>query len=252
MTVSVFLSHDIDWPKKGPSVDHIESRKSRFDANAYALWKYKQESLYYNIPEITEIENDLGLASTFFFRSYYEDEVFNQYIPDMRILNDSSWEVGLHSNDPTKIKYEKQALERDLGKKTNGIRAHYLRTDDNFWNSAKECGFKYDSSVCLNKEKFNTKNCQPFYKDGLLVLPISMADCYMFTYWGQTETTLFHTLEILFDRIARLDNPLLTLDWHDCSLKMRGGRKYREVLRYLKNKDVNFLTGIEAYERFKG
>ena len=45
----IFLSHDVDWRRQGPSIEHILSRKDRFDVKLFE--KTKPEDLYRNIPE---------------------------------------------------------------------------------------------------------------------------------------------------------------------------------------------------------
>ena len=50
----IFLSHDVDWRRQGPSIEHILSRKDRFDAELFE--KTKPEDLYRNIPEYMELE----------------------------------------------------------------------------------------------------------------------------------------------------------------------------------------------------
>jgi hypothetical protein len=31
MPLFIFLSHDVDWPRHGPGIDHIMARKKRFN-----------------------------------------------------------------------------------------------------------------------------------------------------------------------------------------------------------------------------
>ncbi len=50
----IFLSHDVDWRRQGPSIEHILSRKDRFDVKLFE--KTKPEDLYRNIPEYMELE----------------------------------------------------------------------------------------------------------------------------------------------------------------------------------------------------
>ena len=67
----IFLSHDVDWRRKGPSVEHILERKDRFELGLFE--KTKPENLYHNIPEYMEIEEKFDIRSTFFFRTFYEN-----------------------------------------------------------------------------------------------------------------------------------------------------------------------------------
>ena len=49
----IFLSHDVDWRRQGPPVEHILERKDRFDSKIFE--KTKPEDLYRNIPEYMKI-----------------------------------------------------------------------------------------------------------------------------------------------------------------------------------------------------
>ena len=50
----IFLSHDVDWRRQGPPIEHVIARKDRFDSEIFE--KTKPEELYRNIPEYMEIE----------------------------------------------------------------------------------------------------------------------------------------------------------------------------------------------------
>ena len=50
----IFLSHDVDWRRQGPPVEHVLERKDRFDTEIFA--NTKPENLYRNIPEYMELE----------------------------------------------------------------------------------------------------------------------------------------------------------------------------------------------------
>ena len=56
----IFLSHDVDWRKQGPPLEHILSRKDRFDPEIFA--SYDTNELYRNIPEYMEIEQKFGMS----------------------------------------------------------------------------------------------------------------------------------------------------------------------------------------------
>ena len=73
----IFLSHDVDWRRQGPSVKHILERKDRFDSEIFA--NVKPENLYHNIPEYMELEEKFGIRSTFFFRTLYENGNVDDY-----------------------------------------------------------------------------------------------------------------------------------------------------------------------------
>lgn len=251
MTFNILLTHDIDYSITGPTREHILAREKRFDDHAFAMWKYYKTSLYYNVHELIKIEREAEVKSTFFFRTEYETGKKGEYARDIKLIAEAGWEIGLHVNDLTNIKNEKQQMEDWSHFPVCGTRSHYLKTDKDYWKNLAICNILYDSSVCFNKKSFDPLNSRTLVMDNVVIFPITIADCFMFSYWNQTEQTLFKTLDFVFEKITKIENPLITIDWHDTSLKMRGGRKYREILRHLKNKGVKFLTGIQAYDKYK-
>jgi hypothetical protein len=64
MMLYIFLSHDVDWRKQRPSKEHILARSNRFEN--LELEKIDSKNLYYNFPEIMDLEERFGVRSTFF------------------------------------------------------------------------------------------------------------------------------------------------------------------------------------------
>ena len=125
----IFLSHDVDWRRQGPPVEHVLERKDRFDSEIFA--NTKPENLYRNMPEYMELEEKFGIRSTFFFRTVYENGDVIDYEDDIKQLQESNWEIGLHTdpqsvNDIEKIKQEKEKLESLTKKPIIGNRVHFL------------------------------------------------------------------------------------------------------------------------------
>lgn len=75
------------------------ARRDRFDE--ITLRNIGVHNPYDNIQEYVTIER-LGLRSTFFFRTVYEDGEFTEYENDIRILLEGGWEIGLHC-DPSSV-----------------------------------------------------------------------------------------------------------------------------------------------------
>ena len=96
----IFLSHDVDWRRQGPPIEHVLERRDRFDSEIFE--KTKPEDLYRNIPEYMELEEKFGIGSTFFFRTTYENGDVIDYEDDIKLLQESNWEIGLHT-DPSSI-----------------------------------------------------------------------------------------------------------------------------------------------------
>ena len=125
----IFLSHDVDWRRQGPPIEHILERKERFDSEIFT--NTKPENLYRNIPEYMELEEKFGIRSTFFFRTFYEDGNVDDYEDDILELQKGGWEIGLHTdpqsvNDIERIKQEKEKLESLTKKPIIGNRVHFL------------------------------------------------------------------------------------------------------------------------------
>ena len=151
----VFLSHDVDWRRQGPSKEHVMARKERFDS--IVIKNLDKQNPYYNIPEIMEIEEKFGIKSTFFFRTMYENGNFEDYEDDIKSLIGGGWEVGLHCDpssvdDIEKLRTEKEKLEKLTKTKLHGNRAHYLKFTKKLPKMLKDLGFSYDSSVRNSKD----------------------------------------------------------------------------------------------------
>ena len=244
----IFLSHDVDWRRQGPNAEHIEARKDRFDPEIFN--KTKPEELYRNIPEYMELEEKFGVRSTFFFRTLYENGNVNDFEDDIQTLQKGNWEIGLHTDPKSvesieKIKQEKEKLESLTQKPIIGNRVHFLNYNSELPLKLKELGFLYDTSLRHSKDKINEKEMGHSKIDGLIEFPVTLMDAYLFTHMGIKEEGIIpefkKTLEI--GRNFSEEN-VISVIWHDNVLKMKGGRKYKEILEFLASQDdVKILPG---------
>ena len=253
----IFLSHDVDWSRKGPSKDHILARKERFDEELFK--KIPIENLYYNFPEYMEIEEKFDARSTFFFRTMYETGDFYEYENDIRSLLKGGWEIGLHC-DPSSvsnielIREEKKNLEKITRSSIKGNRVHYLKFDNELPKKLNELEFEYDSSVRNSKDRID-ENEMGFYKNnGIFEFPVTLMDAYLFTYMKISEhdivPTINHTLDL--SRKLNRDNNVITILWHDNVLKMKGGRMYKNIIEFLTSQDdVKICKGEELVSILK-
>jgi hypothetical protein len=83
LVLFIFISHDVDW-------------RNRFDKDVLEHTSVKNP--YYNIPEMMALEERLGLRSTFFFRTLYENGNPYDYENDIKSLIAGGWEIGLHTD----------------------------------------------------------------------------------------------------------------------------------------------------------
>jgi peptidoglycan/xylan/chitin deacetylase (PgdA/CDA1 family) len=262
--IRVFLSHDVDWGKAGAPVPHILERRDRFDT--VILEDLEEKNPYHNIEEILKIEEKHKVRSTFFFRtlidSKYPPPAYNiwEYKSDIRNMISRGWEIGLHS-DPmsvtnlTLLNEEKQVLEKVSGTKVIGNRTHFFVDEENHVQLLKNLsalGFSYDSSINYNRDRLTESNFGYFTKSGMIVFPISLMDAFLFRNLVREEQVLEKVMQaVTFCRNFPCKN-ILTVIWHNCSLKMKFGRRYNEVIKYLASEEyIEILTGTELLNSIK-
>ena len=246
----IFLSHDVDWRRQGPPIEHIQARKDRFDQEIFH--KIRPEDLYRNIPDYMELEEKFGIRSTFFFRTLYENGNVDDYKDDIQTLQKGNWEIGLHTdpqsvNDIEKIRLEKEKLESLTQKPIVGNRVHFLNYNLELPKKLKELGFLYDSSLRHSKDKIDEKEMGYSKIDGVIEFPITIMDAYLFTYMKIEEKQIVSQFQNTLDIGRNLsENNVISIIWHDNVLKMKGGRIYGEILEFLTSQDdVKIMPGKE-------
>ena len=246
----IFLSHDVDWRRQGPPLEHVLARKDRFDPEIFD--KTKPEDLYRNIPQFMELEEKFGIRSTFFFRTLYENGNVDDYEDDIQTLQKGNWEIGLHAdpqsvNNIEKIKIEKEKLESLTKRPIFGNRVHFLNYDLELPSKLNELGFLYDSSLRHSKDKIDEKEMGYSKIDGVIEFPITLMDAYLFTYMKIEEKQIVSEFQNTLDIGRNLsENNVISIIWHDNVLKMKGGRMYEEILEFLTSQDdVKILPGKE-------
>jgi peptidoglycan/xylan/chitin deacetylase (PgdA/CDA1 family) len=250
----VFISHDVDWPKQGPGARHILARKERFDEEIIGRVVREDFNPYYGIPRILEIEETVGVRSTFFFRPLYDDgiTIAAAYKDDLKELKNGHWEVGAHINQASSLRSiaeEKRTIEKLLGSEIMGSRVHYLRIRQDDLPLLRKAGFLYDSSLVFSKDKVDVRNTGYSNLKGLIEFPITFMDAYLFTYLGLTEEKVVQfVMSSLGEFMQQSSVKLVTILWHDNAILMRGGRAYSTLLENLVSlKSVKVIRGIDAY-----
>jgi peptidoglycan/xylan/chitin deacetylase (PgdA/CDA1 family) len=262
--IRVFLSHDVDWGKAGAPIPHILARRSRFDEAV--LENMEEENPYQNIDEILEIEEGHGLRSTFFFRTRMDSEhpppVYDikEYRSDIRGMISGGWEVGLQSDPMSsgnleRLGEEKSTLEEVAGTRVSGNRTHYTIDEENhgqLLDNLAALGFGYDSSIKYNRDKLTERDLGYFARKGVPVFPIGLMDALMFGGLVEEEQVLEKVKEAVSLCRGLPSKRVLTVIWHNCSLKMKFGRKYSEVVEYLASEEtLEIVTGAELSKRLK-
>ena len=252
----IFLSHDVDWRRQGPPVEHVLERKDRFEPEIFT--NTKPENLYRNIPEYMELEEKFGIRSTFFFRTRYENGNVDDYEKDILVLQEGGWENGLHTDpqsvdDIENIRREKEKLEFLTKKPIIGNRVHFLNYNSELPKKLKELGFLYDSSLRHSKDKIDEKEMGYLKINELIEFPVTLMDAYLFTHMRIKEEMIISefkkTLEIGRDLS---DQNVISVIWHDNVLKMKGGRMYEKILEFLESQDdVKILPGKDLVKILK-
>ncbi len=251
----IFLSHDVDWRRNGPSVEHILKRKERFERELFE--KTKPENLYRNIPEYMEIEEKFDVRSTFFFRTFYENGNVLDYEDDIKQLQKLDWEIGLHTNpssinDLDKIRLEKEKLESISGKQIIGNRVHYLNYNSELPEKLEKLGFSYDSSLRHSKDIIDEKEMGYSRINGIIEFPVTLMDAYLFTHMKIQEDGIIPEFQKTLNLGRSLsENNVISVIWHDNVLKMKGGRMYKQILEFLTSQDdVEIKRGIDLVKIF--
>jgi peptidoglycan/xylan/chitin deacetylase (PgdA/CDA1 family) len=252
----IFLSHDVDWRRQGPPVEHVLARKDRFDSKIFE--KIKAEDLYRNIPEYMELEEKFDVRSTFFFRTFYENGNVNDYEDDIQTLLKGNWEIGLHTDPKSidnieKIKQEKEKLESLTKKTIIGNRVHFLNYNSELPIKLKKLGFLYDSSLRHSKDEIDEKEMGYSKMNGLIEFPVTLMDAYLFTHMGIKEEKIIPEFEKTLEVGRKLsEENVISVIWHDNVLKMKGGRMYEKILEFLTSQDdVKILPGKDLVKILK-
>jgi peptidoglycan/xylan/chitin deacetylase (PgdA/CDA1 family) len=252
----IFLSHDVDWRIQGPPLEHILSRKERFEPELFE--KTKPKDLYRNIPDYMELEEKFGVRSTFFFRTFYENGDVLDYKDDIKQLQKLNWEIGLHTNpssidDLDKIRLEKEKLESITGKQIVGNRVHFLNYSPELPNKLEKLGFDYDSSLRHSKDRIDEKEMGYSRIHGIIEFPVTLMDAYLFTCMKIREEKIISEFQKTLDIGRSLsENNVISVIWHDNVLKMKGGRMYKQILEFLTSQDdVEIKRGIDLVKILK-
>jgi peptidoglycan/xylan/chitin deacetylase (PgdA/CDA1 family) len=246
------VTHDVDNVRR--PMAHILRRANRFSFPDMVLALLGLKSLYNNIDLISDLEAKQSLRSSFYFLSKNYD--LRALAPTARRLVESGWEVGLHGDFGTHDSMEAMRdavtiLSSAFGKRPVGLREHYLHFDyGRTWEIAQSLGFIYDSTVG-NRDRlgFRVGLCTPFHPPDsgwkqmkVVELPLVLMDTTLWGYLGRSEKEGEMDFLSLLDQVKRVSG-LMTLLWHQESVRMKGGRIYPRLLAALAGRDCYAATG---------
>ena len=269
----VCLTHDVDRVKKTYQyVTH--SIKQRKLEGILEFFTDKKEP-YWQFDKITELEDRYGVRSTFFFLN--ESIKFNLFSPKnwpfslgrynikspeikeiISSLDKGGWEIGIHGSirsykNISLLKNEKRLLEKIVGHEISGGRQHWLNLKiPETWKIHKSIGLKYDSSYGkkydIGFKKDRTNSFSPF-GDNFLVFPLAIMDSYLFSKYPNFDEAVAACKRVI--DIARKENGLLTILWHQSTFNEADFRNYSKVYEYIIKECLNnnawFGTCEQAY-----
>jgi peptidoglycan/xylan/chitin deacetylase (PgdA/CDA1 family) len=204
------------------------------------------------------MEEKFDIRSTFFFRTFYENGDVLDYEDDIKQLQKSNWEIGLHTDpssidDLDKISLEKEKLESITGKQIIGNRVHFLNYNPELPNKLEKLGFSYDSSLRHSKDRIDEKEMGYSRIHGIIEFPVTLMDAYLFTFMKIREEKIISEFQKTLDLGRSLsENNVISIIWHDNVLKMKGGRMYKQILEFLTSQDdVEIKRGIDLVKILK-
>jgi peptidoglycan/xylan/chitin deacetylase (PgdA/CDA1 family) len=185
---------------------------------------------------------------------------------EMRRIQDSGWEVGLHGGhdapfNPDRLKKEKERLEGALGSEITGYRSHYIKFKlPETWTYLEEAGFKYDCTVgfadCIG---FRNGMCHPYKPFNLNAdkflniteIPLVVGDLTPLAVMGLDSESSLRIIKILIDSVKKV-NGVLTILWHNNILfdEMHKGL-YREILSYSQNQNAWITSCHEVWNWYE-
>jgi peptidoglycan/xylan/chitin deacetylase (PgdA/CDA1 family) len=273
------LTHDVDRVKKAWWHSVYYFLKTGNLHHLKTLFA-KHGEPYWNIEKIMEIEQKLGVRSTFFFLNErkkleilrpktYELAVGNYDICATKIaqaikkLDVGGWEIGVHGSydsydNVTLMAKEKKELEKIVGKSIIGIRQHYLNLEvPKTWELQRQVGFKYDASFGFNDRiGFRDNRTYPFrpFSDEFLEIPLAIMDVPLFDSSNDTEDA-WHKSEELISR-AENDGGLLAVLWHSNRFddeEYPGQEQiYVRIIEECKRRNAWIVPGKDVWSWLKG
>lgn len=233
------LTHDVDRPYKTyQSIYYAIKEKDTYHLKSL----FGSQNPYWQFENIMEIEDELGVKSTFFFlneKNLFADKSLDEWIKPknwkrftgryninseeivdiITTLDKRGWEIGLHGsyesyNDKDRLEWEKTQLESILGQKITGGRQHYLNLErPDTWKYHRDIGLRYDSSLGSSTEygfQDGYDIIRPF-NDEFVVFPLTIMEVAVMQ--GRSfEAAWRKCKEILQE--ARDNNAIMTILWH--------------------------------------
>lgn len=198
---AVCLTHDVDEVRKTyqyftqtiKGLKNLDLKKAAYQSASLLTDRLTRNNPYWTFDKIMEIENTLGVRSTFYFLkerakvNILDKSTWHHYarkydfsdpevVSIIRKMNSEGWEVGLHGSFESYrvgelLKEEKEELEKIIvNDKVYSIRQHHLNLKiPKTWEYQGNVGLKCDTSLGFKGGKsigFRWGTCFPFHPLG--------------------------------------------------------------------------------------
>lgn len=197
------LTHDVDRPYKTYQAVYYAARDRRLSHLVDVL---PGRNPYWQFEKIAALEDDIGVRSAFYFLN--EPHLFEKdpltwvrpgdwvqhlgrydiehpaIVSAIRRLDAGGWEIGLHGSyrsfrDLTRLRREKEILERCLNGSVLGGRQHYLNLSiPETWRHHADIGLRYDASLGSGQSfgfDYGYRPIRPF-GDEFVVFPLTVME----------------------------------------------------------------------------
>jgi len=243
--MKIILTHDIDSISK-PLI-HVIKRAKRFTVTDLLAHILRLKNLYNNLEELVKLEDKYDFRSTIFVPTTLFP--LHSIINELKRISKEGWEIGLHfvverGQLKSLIKIEKEILEENIGK-VKGVRTHMLIINDKLLDEYEKLNFKYDSS--LRAEEADTYN--PFHiRNNLIEIPIGLMDADLFGRLKLREEDAWNYITRKIEKAEKQGAKYFTILFHQESLRMKGGRLYKKLLKYIYENSYEAIKCTDALE----
>lgn len=269
---AVCLSHDVDvlcphnYFRK--ELDSIRSfTVGDFRGTIDKLSKPRVVRPFLDSREIMALEEKYGARSSFYFiavdggpdRSYDINEIKD----DLKFIDGSGWEVGLHGSqaahaDLERMIKEKGLLEGALGKEVVGYRNHFLRFKVPLtWRLLQQAGFKYDTTLgYADCAGFRGGMCHPFFPYDLeagttidiMEIPLVIMDASLFQNYMRLDIRgAWDLIKGLID-VVEAQRGTMGILWHNTNMLGDTLRLYEKTLQYCSDRKAWMPTGKQLQQ----
>ncbi|MGI4875706.1 MAG: DUF7033 domain-containing protein [Janthinobacterium lividum] len=279
---AAFISHDVDNMRTGwKAPAKAALRQLQLGRFGQLLWQHlTQPDPWDNLEAVAAATAQYGARSTFFMLpakgkaangTSNADYSFTGRL-QLRLakLAKQGCEVGLHGSIGTATDSRRLSGEALKALADSGVRFHYLsweppQTIDVLQKAEwKGIYFLYDSTLGFAEHYgFRHSYCLPFYPfnfatgtaAGFLEIPLNVMDTTLHhpKYLQLKPAEILPALTPLFTEIKKFGG-VLSLLWHnqnfDPANTQNGPAQFHEILGYLQQQEVVFLTGREIWQEF--